>query len=952
TEGAAGVNLQVTLNLTANGVAGTGTLATTVTADLPGNADYSTTAAMFSAGAVDGATDDIVVTAIDDNIVESATESFLGVVLTVTAGPATATGAEQIDVIDNDTSVITVNSVVGTENAGPLTFTMTLSKLVDVGVTVEVSTMDATATVADNDYTPLTNFLVTIPAGSFSATFIVDLTPDATIEPDETFVVVLGTVSASGRDVTTSATSGVGTIADDDGPKEINVDVSAASVVEDGATSLVYTFTRTGSLALPLVVSFGVGGNATFGTDYVQTGATTFSGADGTVTFAAGSNTATITIDPSADTTVELDESVTLTIIANAPYTLGAMVSASATITNDDSATVSIDSVSGNENAGSLTFTVTLSNPVDAVVTVQVSTSNGTATLVDNDYSQVDHQLITFNAGETSKTFTVSLTADNKVEQNETFTVGLSDLTNNGRDVTLGSGGTGTITNDDSATVSIDSVPGNEDAGPLTFTVTLSNPVDAVVTVQVSTSNGTATLADNDYSQVDHQLITFNAGETSKTFTVNLTADSKVEANETFSVLLSDLSAGGRNVVLGGGAGGVITNDDTSTLTITSPTVTEGTGGSTIMTFIVTSSAAVQSGFTVAFSSANGSATAGDYTVTTSSPLTFTGTAGETQSISVAITTDSIGEDNETFTVTLGTVASTSTEQALSITAVAVGTGTITNDDGIPSSRFFRIYQQNADIHFFTNSLFEFNVVVAQGNTNEATGKEGFGVVTTQLGGTAPLHRIYIPVTGAHYYTTNDTERNFLRDIGNVVEPDMGFVYSTQVVGTTEVFRLYNIPRGVHLFTDSVFEKDSILAAYPGVWRLESSLGFAVHQGVGTFTTGGATQAAARRAAAREAAEHLDNANRTTSGAFNQLESSLNTVSVDSSATVASLLSVQQPTLTTAPAASQPGSLHQESRLPSLSNSVTGDLRDSDLDDFWGEVGVGEQSDSFWHLFN
>ncbi|MBI5761293.1 MAG: hypothetical protein HZA46_22510, partial [Planctomycetales bacterium] len=31
TEGAAGVNLQVTLNLTANGVAGTGTLATTVT---------------------------------------------------------------------------------------------------------------------------------------------------------------------------------------------------------------------------------------------------------------------------------------------------------------------------------------------------------------------------------------------------------------------------------------------------------------------------------------------------------------------------------------------------------------------------------------------------------------------------------------------------------------------------------------------------------------------------------------------------------------------------------------------------------------------------------------------------------------------------------------------------------------------------------------------------------
>src|SRR5437588_199068 len=53
-----------------------------------------------------------------------------------------------------------------------------------------------------------------------------------------------------------------------------------------------------------------------------------------------------------------------------------------------------------------------------------------------------------------------------------------------------------------------------------------------------------------------------------------------------------------------------------------------------------------------------------DYSVTTSSPLTFTGTAGETQTISVDITRDAIVEANEDFTVTLGTVAGTTAIQS------------------------------------------------------------------------------------------------------------------------------------------------------------------------------------------------------------------------------------------------------------------------------------------------
>ena len=91
--------------------------------------------------------------------------------------------------------------------------------------------------------------------------------------------------------------------------------VAPASVTEDGATNLVYTFTRTGVTTGALTVNFNVGGTATFGTDYAQSGVATFTTTTGTVTFAAGATTATVTIDPTADTAVESDETAVLTVV-------------------------------------------------------------------------------------------------------------------------------------------------------------------------------------------------------------------------------------------------------------------------------------------------------------------------------------------------------------------------------------------------------------------------------------------------------------------------------------------------------------------------------------------------------------------------------------------------------------------------------------------------------------
>lgn len=103
----------------------------------------------------------------------------------------------------------------------------------------------------------------------------------------------------------------------------VTVSVSPASVTENDATNLAYTFTRSGSTTIALPVNFNVGGTATFSTDYAQSGAATFSNTAGTVTIAAGSSTATVTIDPTADSTVELNETAVLTVAAGTGYTVG-----------------------------------------------------------------------------------------------------------------------------------------------------------------------------------------------------------------------------------------------------------------------------------------------------------------------------------------------------------------------------------------------------------------------------------------------------------------------------------------------------------------------------------------------------------------------------------------------------------------------------------------------------
>jgi hypothetical protein len=156
------------------------------------------------------------------------------------------------------------------------------------------------------------------------------------VEPDET--VVLAVAAGTGYTIGSPAASS-GTIQNDD-PAAVTVTVAVvpSAVAEDGAANLVYAFTRSGTTGSALTVNFSVGGTGTFSTDYTQTGAASFSATAGTVTIPAGLTTAQVAVNPTADATVEPDETVLLTVVAGTGYTVGTPAGAIGTILSDEGA--------------------------------------------------------------------------------------------------------------------------------------------------------------------------------------------------------------------------------------------------------------------------------------------------------------------------------------------------------------------------------------------------------------------------------------------------------------------------------------------------------------------------------------------------------------------------------------------------------------------------------------
>src|SRR4029453_11266535 len=201
---------------------------------------------------------------------------------------------------------------------------------------------------------------------------------------------------------------------------------------------------------------------------------------------------------------------------------------------------LSINDVTVTEGGGgaiAAVFTVSLDVASSEQVTVDYTTSDGTAT-APGDYQAVGGTL-TIPAGETSQTLTVQVNGDVLDEADETYAVVLSNPVN----ATVADGsGTGTIVDDDPPpSLSINDVAileGNSGNNNASFIVTLSSASGQTVTVQYVTADGTA-VAGSDY-EARSGTLTFEAGQTTRNFNVRVSGDTQVELDETYFVNLSN----------------------------------------------------------------------------------------------------------------------------------------------------------------------------------------------------------------------------------------------------------------------------------------------------------------------------------------------------------------------------------------------------------------------------
>ena len=534
---------------------------------------------------------------------------------------------------------LTIDDAAPVAEGNDAVFTVTLHPQSSQVVTVEYTTEDGTADAGD-DYTTIAETLTFSP-GQTTKIIRVPVLVDSTQESSETFTVELSTPMGT----TLADSTGLGTITADPMP---GLSIGDAEPVAEGGAA-VFTVTLVPASNHVVTVTYStVDGTAVADADFTPT--------SGTLTFNPNQTTKTIRVpilrdtvhEPSETFTVELDDPTGTTLADSTG--LG-------TIAADATPGLSIaDAVNVAEGRDAV-FRVTLRPATNHVVSVTYTTMDGTA-VADADYTPVTGTL-RFEPRETTKTIRVPVLLDTMTEQSETFTV---ELSNPGGSTLADPIGVGTIRADPATSLRIGDATPVAEGDEAVFTVTLTPPNEQVVTVDYTTTDGTA-VADEDYSATSGTL-RFAPGDTSKTIRVPTLRDAVAEPVETFTVVLSNPS--GTNVVHDTGVG-TITDEGLPGLSIAdAPTVAEG--GEAV--FPVTLNPASSEVVTVAYATQDGTAVAdSDYTAT-SGTLRFE--PGETiQNIQVATLRDAIAEPSESFTVELSDPVGTAITNSTGVGTIA-----------------------------------------------------------------------------------------------------------------------------------------------------------------------------------------------------------------------------------------------------------------------------------------
>jgi predicted extracellular nuclease len=412
-------------------------------------------------------------------------------------------------------------------------------------------------------------------------------------------------------------------------PPTPTLSISDPTITEGNAGTKTLTFTVTASAAAPADITFDIAtadGTASAGSDYVGKSLTA-------QTIPAGSTTYTFDVVINGDSTVEPDE----TVLVNLTDVTGATLAkgqGTGTITNDDVAPAATPWINEfhYDNSGT-----------DAGEFIEIAGAAGT------DLS--GYSLVLYNGDAASRAVynVIPLSGVIANQQNGfgtiSFAYPVNGIQNGSPDgialvqggTVTGSGATGSITG--GTALQFLSYEGSftaangPAAGQTSTDIGVSEPGD--VTGQSLQLVGTGTQY-SDFTWHAEQAQTSGAVNTGQNF----------------------------------GAAA-------PTVAIADASISEGDSGTKLLTFTVTRSD-TSTAFTVDFSTAPGTATAGSDYVPNSGTLTFTAGGAATQQISITINGDTTQEPNETFTVNLANIQNTIGSTVISDNSA---TGTILNDD-------------------------------------------------------------------------------------------------------------------------------------------------------------------------------------------------------------------------------------------------------------------------------
>ena len=487
------------------------------------------------------------------------------------------------------------------------------------------------------------------------------------------------------------------------------------ATVNEGAGTISFRVARADSEGAATVDYTVTAGTATVGANTTSDvyGALTDGVLKGTVSFADGIATQYITLNVSNDAIFEGKESFNISLSnLSDRLTLDSAADAKAIGTivddgsgggadNDDRPAFTVNDVTVNESANTLTFTVSKTGDVAQGTTSSVfySLQNKTAT-AGEDYT-ADSGWLSFANGEKAKTVTVTLTNDNVYEGAEQFYINLSQASNATIADSQGvatirddgtSNGSLSASDDDRPVFSVNSVTVNEDAGTAVFTVTKTGSTELSSSVDFFTSNlvGGA-IAGSDYTAISSSspaTLTFAKDETTQTVTVAILDDSLFEGSESFQVNLANATAGTVSSTTGIGVGtikddgtggatsggsGTGSDDDRPVFSINDVSVNEGAG---TIQFTVSLSGTTAQDATINYEVIPESAGISDYSANNpqalAGTLTFYAGQSQTQTITLNVTQDDIYEVSESFNIKL-----TNPTQSLLSATDDVGTGTI-----------------------------------------------------------------------------------------------------------------------------------------------------------------------------------------------------------------------------------------------------------------------------------